>query len=281
MEFGGRAVQISLHKSTTPSCDYWIGFTHGSGLDSNSRRLYSGTTTLPYQLYKDNAFSRPLIDSSDTPVTSTNHVIQGSFSEGSNLTQTWLYYFNIPAYGSIYPTLAKSGTYVDTFSINVYEGGDPMVPNPIPIATTNITATVNIPSIIRMAVVSSGGAFSPIGANRDINFGSIYPGEYKNFDIRVFSNAGFRIVFSSRYNGKLKNPYFPVGTGVPYALFVNGGLLDLSKSALNPVLALIGNGQTQPEGLAYPVRIRIGNFQDMPASGIVEDSILITATTTD
>lgn len=280
MEFGGRAVQISLHKSSTPSCDYWIGFTHGSGSSPNARRLFSGSAALPYQLYKDSAFTRPLIDPSDTPVTSTNYVIQGSFSEGSNLSQTWLYYFNIPAYGSIYPTLAKSGNYLDTFSINVYEGGDPTVPNPVPIATNNVTAQVNIPPIIRMAVVSSGGAFSPTATNKDVNFGSIFPGEYKNFDIRVFSNAGFRIVFSSRNNGKMRNPDYPFGTGVPYALFVNGGLLDLSNSAFNPITGLLGTGQTQPEGLAYPVRVRIGNFQNMPASGIIEDLILITATTT-
>jgi spore coat protein U-like protein len=280
MEFAGRAVQITLHKSSTPSCDYWIGFTNGSASDSISRKMYSGSVSLPYQLYKDSTFTRPLFDPSDTPITSTNLVIQGSFSEGSNLTQTLLYYFNIPAYGSIYPTLAKSGTYLDTFSINVYEGGDPTVLNAIPILTTNMTATVTIPPTIRMSVVSSGGGFNPTATSKEINFGSIYPGEYKNFDIRVFSNAGYRIVFSSRNNGKLKNLNFPFGSGVPYALFINGSLLDLSRSASSPVLGLLGDGQTQVEGLAYPVRIRIGNFQDMPASGIIEDSILITATTT-
>src|SRR5690606_6395492 len=99
---------------------------------------------------------------------------------------------------------------------------------------------------------------------------------------RVRTNAGFSVTFSSANNGKLK-PVNPLtNSQVPYMFYANSALLDLSNSLSVPVVGLTGSGQTNLDGLAYPIRIVIGSLTAPNIlGGPHQDSITITATTTE
>lgn len=279
--FSTKAIQFTLQKTNVPACNYWIGFSKGSAASAASRRLTFGAAVLPYQLYKDNTLTKVLMDSIDGPIISEDNVIKGGFSEGANLTQTLLYFLNIPSSGSISPTLARNGTYTDTFTMFLYEGSDPTIPNPVAVGSSTILATVTVPSIIKMSLVSPGAPFDESATSRSIDFGSLSPGLSGQFDLRLYTNAGFTVTFSSENNGSLKSPNNSTGVGVPYSFYVNGDILNLTNSAQSPVIGLSGSGQTTLEGLGYPIRVRIGNFSTLIRGGIVRDVITMTATTTE
>lgn len=282
LNFSTQAIQFTLQKVNNPACDYWIGFTKGGGSSIANRTLNSGTRFLPYQLYKDNGYTKVLKDSTDIPISGTDDVLNGSFPAGTNITQTLLYFFSIPSNGSTTPTIAKDGVYTDIFTMNVYEGSDPTISSPVPVTSSNITISTTVPKMINMSLVSTGGSFNPASISKSIDFGSLAPGMASSFDLRVRSNAGYSVTFSSTNNGVLRPAGHTTGPGVPYLLYVNGSLLDMSNSSGVPVVGIAGTGQTSLEGLGYPIRIQIGNFSAaLLVGGQQQDHVLVTATTTE
>ena len=197
LNFSTQAIQFTLQKANAPACDFWIGFTKGGGANATNRRMTAGSSILPYQLYKDNGYSKVLKDSNDAPINNSDEVLNGSFPAGTNITQTLLYFFDIPANGSTTPILIKDGSYTDSFTMNVYEGSDPTVASPSPVTSSGITVTAVVPKMIKMALVSSGGPFDSSAISKSINFGTLSPGQSSSFDLRVRTNAGFTVSFSS------------------------------------------------------------------------------------
>jgi spore coat protein U-like protein len=282
MTFALQSINFTVTKSDNAACDYWVGITKGGAATAANRRAVSGTRQLAYQLYKDNARTQILKDTSDAPITSNNEVLNTAFPVGTNITQTLQYFLDIPSSSSLAPTIVKDGAYVDTYTLNVYEGSDPTLVGATPVTSASVTLTVNVPKMIRLSMVSSGGAFDDASLNRNVDMGTLITGTSATFDLRVRTNAGFEVTFSSAGNGKMRKTGVTTGPGVPYILYANGTALDLSNSATVPVTGLSGTGETSTNGLAYPIRIVIDNYT--PAQfpgGHKEDNILVTATTTE
>lgn len=281
LNFASQAISFTLNKPNAVACDFWVGITKGGAASAATRRMTTGTAQLPYQVYKTNALVNILKDSSDAPITTADEVITGGFPAGTNLTQVLQYFFDIPSSGSMSPTIAKSGSYTDTYTLNVYEGSDPTVPGPVPVTSAVVIVTTTVSKIIKLSLVPQGGIFDDASLNRNISFGVLSPGQSSSFDARVRTNAGFVLSFSSTNNGKMKPPAIPTSAGVPYSFYVNGGLLDMSNSAAVPVTIPAIPGATPVQGLAYPIRIVIGSFAATTIGGAQEDNITITATTTE
>ena len=279
LNFSTMAVQIIVNKSGAAACDFGIGFSKGGASSYLTRRGADGSKSLRYQLYKDNALNKVLKDVPD--ITTSDDVLTGGFPAGTNLNQTILYYLEIPYSMATTPVLAAAGSYTDNFTINLYEGSNPLA-FATPEDSASIALSVNVDKLIAVSLVDSGGAFQTSSTSRSIDFGSLSDGESSSFDMRVRTNAGFSVTFSSANNGRLKHINPAKNSFVSYKLYVNSVLLNMSSSSGSPVTGLGGGGSTAMDGLAYPIKIVIGNVGGMSSvSGRHEDQITMTATTTE
>ena len=189
--------------------------------------------------------------------------------------QVEMYYFDIPFSSATSPTLVPAGVYTDSFIINAYEGNDPAAFVDPPATSTAVNVNITVPKMIQLALVDTGGVFQETATSKSIDFGSLNPGKVSRFDIRVRTNAGYQVTMASANGGNMKHS---VGaTLIPYTLTVNGVAADMSGAA--PVLN--SGGQTPLSGLGYPVRIVIGALPNMPLAGDYQDTVIITATTTE
>ncbi len=279
LNFTSVAIQIQLTKSAAEACNFGIGISKGGAASYPTRRAANGSRNLIYQLYSNNGLSQIIKDVPD--ITSASDVIFGGFQTGTNLTQNQVYYVQIPYNLATSPTLAAAGTYTDNFIINLYEGADPTT-YLTPVASASITLTVSIAKMIALSVIDPGGGFSAGSTSRNINFGFLSEGASSAFDMRVRTNAGFSVSFSSTHDGRLKHTDPLKNSYVPYTLFVNSAVLSLSGSSTVPVIGLTGSGQTSLDGLAYPLKIVIGKINGPGTlGGPHADDITITATTTE
>lgn len=282
--FVTQAISFTLTKADALACPMWVGFTKGGGASAATRRAVVGANQLTYQLYKEASLTNILKDSSDAAIGSVNEVISDTIPAGINAQVTYLYYFNVPVASSIAPTIVRAGVYTDSFTLNVYEGADPLVPAPTPVTSAAVAVSVTVPEILKTAMVPTGGGFEEASPGRSIDFGVLQPGQARGFDFRVRTNAGFDVTFSSANNGKFKPPANPASPGVSYQFYANGVLLDLSNSAAVPVRGLggpvVGDFTTGMQGAGYPIRIVVGSFAAATVvGGDVEDTITVTTIT--
>jgi spore coat protein U-like protein len=278
LNFTSIAVSVIVNRSTTDACSYALGFTKGNGASYVNRRAASGGNLLRYQLYKDSGLTKTLKDDAD--VVSIDEVIDGGFPAGASPSQTVNYYLEVPFNLATTPVMVSSGTYTDTFLINVYEASAPPYSNPV--ASKSITLTVTVPPLIALSLVDSGGSFQLGHLSKNVDFGMLSEGASASMDLRVRTNAGFSVTFSSNNNGKMKHTTPGRNSLVPYTFYVNGATMDLSNSKLVPVVGLSGGGSTGMSGLAFPLKVVIGSVTGPTVlGGPHSDDITITATTTE
>jgi hypothetical protein len=271
------SVPLTINKLGPDPCSFGLGFTKGGAASYVLRRAVDGASQVQYQLFKENTLSNILKDVPD--VTQANDVIMGGFAGGNNMVQAASYYFQIPYNADVAPALISAGSFTDTFTIDLYEGSDPST-YITPVDTKSISVTINVPKIIAISLVSSGGGFIEGQTTKNVNFGTLYEGQTSGLDLRVRSNAGFDVSFSSLNNGNMK--HVSANSLVPYKLYVNGVILNMTNSLAVPVSGLTRAGQTSLSGLAYPIKVVIGNVSTTAKlSGAHSDSITITATTTE
>jgi spore coat protein U-like protein len=270
LSWTSHAITISVSKTQVAACTFGLAFSKG-GAGSYNRRGSSAGNLLRYQLSSDIGGSKVLKDVPD--ITSANDVIMVTLPGDTN-PQTITYYFDIPFANATTPTLALAAAYTDNFSINAYEGTDPTA-FVTPDASTSVNVTINVPKIISLSMVDTGGVFDESATTKNINFGSVTPGQTSRFDLRIRTNAGYSVTASSSNAGKLKHSV--ANAFVPYTFYINSVLTDMS--GVTP--AAVGATQTGLGGLGLPVKIVIGTLGALPMSGTYSDSILITAITTE
>ncbi len=271
MTWTAQAVSIQVSKLNPAACTFGLGFSQG-GAGSYTRYGNNAGSHLNYQLYQDSGKTKILKDVPD--VTSANDVIMITLPAGSN-PQTELYYFDIPYSSATTPVLATSGTYLDTFIINAYEGSDPTLFAAPADATASVSVTMTVPKIIALSMVDTGSAFQDSATTKTINFGNLFTGQVSRFDLRLRSNAGFKVSVNSTNGGKMKHT---TSTAlVPYSLYVNNVLAD--PTGVIPVLT--ASTTTPLNGLGYPVKIVVGAIAASALSGSYADTVVITVETID
>jgi spore coat protein U-like protein len=280
LNFSSIAVQVTVSRANAEACNYALGFTKGNGASYVTRRGSTvGGNLVRYQLYKDSGLTKILKDNPD--ITSIDEVVDGGFQAGAiPASQSVNYYFEIPQNLATTPSLVSSGTYTDTFIIDLYYGDGP--PFGTLVTSKSINITVTVPPMIALSLVDSGAAFQLGHLTKNVDFGTMSEGATASMDLRLRTNAGFSVTFSSENNGKMKHTTPGKNSLVPYTFFANGAILNLGNSKLVPVVGLAGSGSTGMTGLAYPLKIVIGN---VTGSGVMggphSDDITITATTTE
>ncbi len=274
--FHFQAVQFNVTRTNGSACNYAVAFSNGGAADYN-RRMISGFSSLRYQLYGDSSLTQILKDRPDANVPA--NVITGSFGSGggSNVTQSKTFYVEVPQDLATTPVLKPSGNYLDTFTARAYvlQNGNSLddleTAAPVVIMTT-------IPKFLDLSIVSSGGAFNESSTSYAVNFGTLSGNDSRAFDLRIRSNAGFKVFFSSQNNGKLKQA--SLDAQIPYTLKVDSVAQNLSSSAIQPVQVMSGSGQTSLNGVAKAVSITTGDVSQSLA-GNYSDYITVTAMTTD
>lgn len=280
LNFTSLAVSVQVDRSTTDACTYSLGFTRGNATSYTNRRAANGSALLHYQLYQNSGLTNVLKDDTDVSSVSTE-VVQGGFQSGPTpISQTVVYYFEIPYNLATTPSLVSSGTFTDSFTINLYETGT--LPLGVPVATRTVIVNITVPKMIALSLVDSGGNFQVGQLARNVSIPTLTEGAIASMDLRVRTNAGFSVDFSSLNNGYLKHTNPAKSSLVPYRLFVNGGALNLSSSNTIPVVGLLGVGSTSLSGLGYPLKVVIGNVSGAGVlAGPHSDTVTITATTTE
>ncbi len=258
--------------NTTGGCrNFFITMTKG-GSSTYTRKLFLNTNTLDYNLYKNNSTSYVMKDVLDQ--TNANEVISASFS-GSNSTKAVSYYAKMP-YISPPTGMYAGGTYSDTYVVKIFEGnrGDTTVPA----YSTSVTISTVVPKVINISLVDSGAAYNVSDTSQTLNFGTLSQNETQGFDMRVLTNAGYKVSFSSQNNGNLKHASY--NSLVSYSLKVNNVTINLNGSSTMPVDVATGSGIYYATSAPLPVLVTIGSI-DNKLAGSYSDYITVTATTTE
>ena len=257
LNFTSIAVSVQVSRSTSDACNFSLSFSKGGAASYPTRRVTDGSHILRYQLYQDSGLTKILQDTAD--VTSVDQVVQGGFQAGATpTTQTVNYYLEIPY------NLATTPSFVTA------------------VATKSVNISVTVSQMIALSLINSGGSFQLGQLTRNATFPTLTEGSTKTMDLRVRTNAGFTVTFSSTNNGTLAHTNPAKNSHVPYSLLVNGSSLNLSNSKLVPVTGLSGSGSTNLEGLAYPIKVVIGSVTGAGVlAGPHADDVTITATTTE
>ncbi|HAR41322.1 MAG TPA: hypothetical protein DCS07_01615 [Bdellovibrionales bacterium] len=273
MAFDYKSFTLTITKGNSTACSYGIAFTKGGAASYATRRATVGANSARYQIYGDTTKTFALKDVPD--IAAPTDVILDTYLEGDTTQHQLQFFIEVPYSATLY----HSGSFTDSFTLNVYEGADPLT-WVTPVATTTVTLTINIPKIIALSLLDGGGAFDESKTTKNINFGTLAPGQNSSMDIRMRSNAGYEVRFSSANNGSMKHT---AGAAlVPYLFYVNGVQLNMSNSLAVPVLGLSSNGTTLQTGSAYPINVRIGAFVGSGrVAGSYSDQITVTAATTE
>lgn len=272
--FNTQPLTLTINKSKNPPCDYFVTFTKGGASDYN-RTMFMGAATLPYQLYKESALTNILMDIPDA--TSANNIISGTFPAGPNASQSKIYYFNIPYAQVVSPTLRKAGTYGDTFLIKVFRGE--CCSENLEASATVVVTTV-VPKSIQLSLIPTGQPFDAGSTSQTLDFGALEQGRTQAVDLRVVTNAGYAVSFSSQNNGMLKITDPSLNSAVPYAITVSSIPQNLSGSATVPVVVTAGSGQSALTGVRFPIAVTIGDAGEKMA-GTYRDNITIAVSTTE
>lgn len=272
--FTSQQFNFTINRTGNGACNAYVYFSDGGASSYATRRVVhvsDGSKTIPYQLYKSSALSSAniLMEPPDSTNDNTRVLPRPTFS-GNVKSRPAQYHLEIPAASVMGSTMAKAGTYTDTFTMRVYENNSQD-------AAYNVTLTVTIPVVAKLSLVTSGGAFNEADVSETLDFGNLTQGETLSFDMRVVTNAGYSIAYSSQGDGAMRHSNPAMSTTVPYTVIVNGVEYSLVGSQSNPVSVVTNNVETGQSGAAIPVTFKIGNVANK-VSGNYSDNITVTLT---
>lgn len=268
LSWGVHAISITVSKTNPAACTFGLGFSKG-GSASYTRRATSGGNNLVYQVYQDNGGSKVLKDAPD--IATANDVIMVTMAAGAN-PQTLLYYFDVPFVSATTPAMVPAGTYTDSFDIHAYEGAVPASFAAPPDASAAVGVTINVPKMVEVSLVDTGGVFQDSATTKSIELGNLSTGQSSRFDLRIRTNSGYVVTATSANTGKMKHA--TKNLFIPYTFSVNNVAADMT--GVVPVLN--GSGSSPLTGLGYPCKIVIGAVGPTAVAGTYSDTILITTT---
>lgn len=268
-------VSVTRSGSNSSACDnIFLAFTKGwAGSYTRRATNTSNGNYVYYNVYKNSNSTGILKEPSD--ITSPNETLLSAI--GKTETKTFTYYFTLAAFGTTPPA---AGTYFDDIqvqaysgfytSINAYEG------------YKDLYLYIIVPQFTSIALVDNGGTYDPAQTSKTLDFGELSTSEELSFDVRVVSNAGYRLKVSSSNNGILQRVG---GTGltsqIGYTFYANGSQIGLGSSASTPVTIASGTGVTSSQGVRVPIRVVIGTVDTNKDAGTYQDYITLTTITTD
>lgn len=273
--FSSQQLNFTFNRTSNGACTALATFSKGGGSSYATRRVVNtvnSSKTLLYQLHKTSGLSATQILKQPPDVGSTNEEVQPSSAfSGSVSSRAASYYISIPTSTSLSPTIVRAGTYTDTFTVRAYDGAN--IDN-----SYNVTLTVNVPVVARISLVSTGSPFNAADTSETLNFGNLVTNQTMSFDMRILTNSGYDVRFSSANDGVMKHLTPGVTTTVPYTVTVNGIEQSLVGTAGTPLLVVSGSGESSTSGFNQPVTVKIGNVSSKVA-GNYSDVITVTTVT--
>ncbi|MDD4973747.1 MAG: spore coat protein U domain-containing protein [Bacteriovorax sp.] len=268
-------VSITRNKDNGNPCSlFFLAFTKG-GAGSYNRRAtnLSNGNTIYYNIYKNSNSTGILKESSD--ISSPDETFFGTINKDQ--TNYYTYYMTLAPFGSIPPA---AGTYVDNIQVQAYAGTYTKINSVEGHRDMNIYIVVS--KFTSISLVDSGGTYDPAQTSKTLDFGELTTGEELGFDVRVASNAGYRLKISSSNNGHLKL----IGASgsksqIDYSFYSNGTQVGLGNSSSSPVTIASGSGVTPAQGVKVPIRVVIGTVDNTKVPGTYQDYITLTTISTD
>ncbi len=247
-------------RNKSGSCQYFVTVSEGNSNNFN-RYLEDDGDRLNYNIYDDVSQSNVL---KDLPTATVNETHVGSFSGAE--TQRLTYSASLPP-GQAQP----SGTYQDRVTLRLYQG---TLASHTLEDSDDLSFRVGIPEVAEVALVATGAPFDDNATAYTVNFGVLQEGERERFDMLVRSNSGYIVSMSSGNRGVLE---LVGGAGgvVPYALTVDGRLLDLSRRS---VTVATKNGVTGLGGDRFAIAGDLGTLADA-VPGAYRDDVTVTVKT--
>lgn len=258
------SIHRGLDSSGSSRCDNFRIFFNKGLANSYQRRAYNiQGQYVNYNLHKAINQIGVLKDFNDA--INNNEFLEGN-SPNRGSTYTEKFYVSVPGFSS---AIAK-GIYIDNVQVSAYAfkltSGKYLYEE-----SANLTVFFVVPSNIDLSLVDEGGAFDENATSKVIDFGLLEKNQQKGVDLRVVSNAPYRVKLSSTNGSKLKGP----GTSVVnYSLKVNGGLVSLPANTA----VEIGSGSvTNNAGDLFNLKFQILDETKNLESGLYQDNITITA----
>jgi hypothetical protein len=254
-----------------PCSNFFLAFPTGihGNYNRHATNMLNGKN-IYYNIYKNSNSTGILKGAND--IASPDETFFGTINKNQTLTST--YHMTLAPFGSVAPA---AGIYLDTIPVQAYSGtynGNNSYQD-----TRSMFISIVVSRFTSISLVDSGGIFDAARTSKTLDFGELTTGDELGFDVRVVSNAGYRLQVSSSNNGVMKHVGAP--SLIRYNFYSNGSLVGLVGSASSPVTIASGSGVTSADGVRVPIRVVIGSVDSNKSPGTYQDYITLTTITTD
>lgn len=231
-------------RSSDGGCSFFATVTPAATTGRGAGFLRGGNAALQYSVAKDASGSQPL---SALGLASVSETFASTMASGGG-TASFQFALALTPQQVVPP-----GQYTDELEISVYEGS---LSKPILRDRRRVAVTVPVPAVAELSF-SDGGGFNLARGSYTVNFQNLRAGTRRVVQLKVRSNAGYRINFQSA-NGALRHVDASDGSEVPYTMSVDGGNIQLRRSV--PVQAIISNDVTDAAGRLHLIDITVGDI---------------------
>ena len=251
-------VQVRVHLTGDP-CAFFVGVGTESGQDD--LHAVFGVDQLELRILDSLNGRIPL---KDTPGATEGEVLSGVFLAGETV-KTLNFVVVIPP-----EQIKPAGLYTGGIRVTAYEGTPASF---APRDTRTITISVPLAEVTELSLVSPGSSFNPNAKGQLLEFDTLAAGKVRDLDMRIRSNAGYRVSMHSENGGVMKNLAAGINTTIPYTVQVTGQTFSLGESATEILSG--ANQLTTPQGEQHPMSVTIGDASGA-AAGSYRDVIIVT-----
>lgn len=251
-------VQVRVYLTGNP-CPFFVGI--GTETGQSDHRVVFGADQLEVQIFDSLNGRIPL---KDMPGATAGEVLSGVFLAGET-GKTVEFVVVIPS-GQIKP----AGLYTGALKVTAYEGTPASF---APHDTRTITVSVPVAEVTELSLISPGSSFNPNAKGQLLQFDTLAPGKMRDLDMRIRSNAGYRVSLQSENGGVMKNLAPGINTTIPYTVQAAGQTLNLGASAVQILRA--ANRLTTLQGDRHSMSVTIGEISGATA-GSYRDVITVT-----
>lgn len=262
----------------TQDCYYFGEFDYGIGLSFASRNLTnvsSSSSTIPFNVYSNAVIDPNNVVRLAQDASIDSHVVYSlpPFTpSGSPQFQTRTF---VAELGAV-PVNAPPGLYTESLVLGLRA----RLTNPPAgdYSSFNITASrgiqfiYEIPRLLNISIVNSGGAFDATSTGRLMSFDRLTAGESSTASIVIETNVGYRLLASSQNDGVLVHTNAPAST-ISYDFLASGAPVGLLGSSATPVVVSTSASSSPAAGFDIPIEVRIGSLTGAELGGTYRDSI--------
>jgi spore coat protein U-like protein len=257
-----QAVRFKVKLEEGGASSYFVTFSAGvSGSYSNREARY-GSEALVYQVYDSSGSQRTVLKA--LPSAIAGEVLSGTLTYEGEIQELTYHIVVTPS------QIRGAGNYTDSFILTLYSGALEVYTEE---DSRTVAFAVPVTEITGLSLLASGAPFDPEVRSALMDFGTLQKDDQRQLDLRVRSNAGYRVTLESENSGALRHTKPGVATVVPYTLRFAGAIVNLELGPQTPVLQ--PGRITDANGDVYDIAVTIGSVSGAVA-GSYRDVITIT-----